>query len=179
MLRVDTPVTTLTLSGDRSYVVGRGRDADINVPGTRVSRHHVELAPSGRGWTVRDISSNGIWVDGRRVSSLPLIPVEESRARVTAPTEVRLGAPDGPPLLLLATWPPGLGGDWGPNDADVSGMQTIIAPGEGGSSAHGRRGEPAARDAGRGASGGYPGGGYPAGAGAPPRRRGWFRRRAR
>jgi hypothetical protein len=131
MLRVGTPTGTVTLSGDRSYVVGRGRDADIVVSGGQVSRHHVSLEPGERGWVVRDVSANGIWFDGRRVPVVSLDPVEPGRADQGTPTVVRLGAADGPRLSLLATWPPTHAPARAPAGPDISAEETMIAAGAG------------------------------------------------
>ncbi len=66
---------------DRRYVldrpratIGRSRDADCVLGDANVSRHHAELrrAPSGE-WTIADLgSTNGVKVNGRRVSSTRL-----------------------------------------------------------------------------------------------------------
>jgi FHA domain len=128
MLRVSTPTTTVSVNGDRSYVVGRGREADIVVPGNQVSRRHVALEPDGRGWTARDLSANGIWHDGRRVPAVSLVPVEASRVADATPTVIRLGALDGPRLSLVATWPPGRVVARAPAEPDISAEETLIAP---------------------------------------------------
>jgi hypothetical protein len=66
---------------DRRYVldgpratIGRSRDADCVLGDPNVSRHHAELrrAPGGE-WTIADLgSTNGVKVNGRRVSSTRL-----------------------------------------------------------------------------------------------------------
>lgn len=95
-LRVQTSTTQLTLPGDRKVVVGRASDSDIVVSHPKVSRRHVALEPSADGWTASDLSANGMWHEGQRVSSVP-IGAEATR--------LRLGALDGPELTLTALVP--------------------------------------------------------------------------
>ncbi len=61
------------LDGERS-TVGRSRDADCVLRDPNVSRHHAELRRSSGGdWTIADLgSTNGVKVNGRRVSSTRL-----------------------------------------------------------------------------------------------------------
>jgi len=71
---------------DRRYVldgpratIGRSRDADCVLGDPNVSRHHAELqrAPNG-DWTIADLgSTNGVKVNGRRVSSTRLSPGDQ------------------------------------------------------------------------------------------------------
>jgi pSer/pThr/pTyr-binding forkhead associated (FHA) protein len=52
----------------KGAVLGRSREADIQVDDPNVSRKHAELRPSGASWTVRDLgSTNGVKVNGRRI----------------------------------------------------------------------------------------------------------------
>jgi hypothetical protein len=54
--------------GARGAVVGRSRDADVQVDDPNVSRKHAELRPSGAQWAVRDLgSTNGVKVNGKRI----------------------------------------------------------------------------------------------------------------
>jgi Protein of unknown function (DUF3662)/FHA domain len=61
------------LDGPRA-TIGRARDADCVLRDPNVSRHHAELRRSPQGeWTIADLgSTNGIKVNGRRVSSTRL-----------------------------------------------------------------------------------------------------------
>jgi pSer/pThr/pTyr-binding forkhead associated (FHA) protein len=58
----------IALEGDRS-TVGRGEDNDVPVPDdTTASNLHAVLEHFTAGWCVTDLgSSNGTWVNGRRV----------------------------------------------------------------------------------------------------------------
>ena len=60
----------LELVGDRPLVLGRGRHCDLVVRHDTVSRSHAEIRRQGASWYVSDLgSSNGTWIDGRRVRS--------------------------------------------------------------------------------------------------------------
>ena len=64
-VRVDGRTSVL---GSTGAVLGRSREADIQVDDQNVSRKHAELRPSGASWTVRDLgSTNGVKVNGRRI----------------------------------------------------------------------------------------------------------------
>jgi pSer/pThr/pTyr-binding forkhead associated (FHA) protein len=64
-LRIDGRTTTL---GSQGGVLGRSREADIQVEDANVSRKHAEIRPSGASWTVRDLgSTNGVKVNGRKI----------------------------------------------------------------------------------------------------------------
>jgi hypothetical protein len=64
-VRVDGRTSDL---GSGGGVLGRSREADIQVDDQNVSRKHAEVRPSGASWTVRDLgSTNGVKVNGRRI----------------------------------------------------------------------------------------------------------------
>jgi len=136
-LRVTTPADELTLPGDRSVVVGRARDADIVVSHPKVSRRHVSLEPTPDGWVARDLSSNGMWHDGRQVGSVPV---------GSGVTRLHLGGVDGPELSLSALVPAAAA----PAEPDLDEQETRLAPGTGPSPAprSGRAPAPAAAPAG-------------------------------
>jgi diguanylate cyclase (GGDEF)-like protein len=67
----------------RELLVGRARDADIQVREDAVSRRHASLRVEGDGALVTDLgSANGTWVDGKRVP----------RARVNDGSRIHVGA---------------------------------------------------------------------------------------
>jgi hypothetical protein len=72
--------------GDRRYVldgpratIGRSKEANCVLRDPNVSRHHAELRCSPAGdWTITDLgSTNGVKVNGRRVSSSRLNPGDQ------------------------------------------------------------------------------------------------------
>jgi two-component system, NtrC family, sensor kinase len=59
--------------GDRTVRLGRDAVSDLRLHDTEVSRQHAQLRPHGRGFSIQDLeSSNGTFVNGRRVSESPL-----------------------------------------------------------------------------------------------------------
>ena len=65
------------LSGNR-VVIGRSRDCDVALDDPNVSRRHAELRNHGGTWVVADLgSTNGVKLNGRRVSEAPLKPGDE------------------------------------------------------------------------------------------------------
>jgi hypothetical protein len=59
----------------RSVVLGRSREADVNIEDANVSRRHAELRQEGSAYWIVDLdSTNGIEVDGRRVKRAKLEP---------------------------------------------------------------------------------------------------------
>jgi Protein of unknown function (DUF3662)/Inner membrane component of T3SS, cytoplasmic domain len=71
------------LSGER-VLVGRSRECDVVVGDPNVSRRHIELRRGERGWTAIDLgSTNGMKVNGRRVSQAELGPGDRITIGVT------------------------------------------------------------------------------------------------
>jgi hypothetical protein len=71
---VDKQVAVLTWSGRRRVldkrraVLGRSRDADVQIEDPNISRRHAEIVQEGSAFWVVDLgSTNGTEVDGRRV----------------------------------------------------------------------------------------------------------------
>src|SRR4029079_17796470 len=65
-----------------SAVIGRSRRCDFTVDDANVSRRHCELTLKGRDWHVADLgSTNGIKVNGRRVSERKPPPSDEITLR--------------------------------------------------------------------------------------------------
>jgi pSer/pThr/pTyr-binding forkhead associated (FHA) protein len=59
--------------GPGRTVLGRARTCDVTVDDPSVSRQHAELRPEGEGWLVADLgSTNGTFVNGRRIQTAPL-----------------------------------------------------------------------------------------------------------
>jgi pSer/pThr/pTyr-binding forkhead associated (FHA) protein len=61
---VDGKEYTVPSSG---LVFGREAACDVVVAQTEVSRRHAEIVPGEQGYSVRDISANGVFVNGERV----------------------------------------------------------------------------------------------------------------
>jgi pSer/pThr/pTyr-binding forkhead associated (FHA) protein len=59
--------------GEEPVVVGRSRQAKVNVEDEGVSRRHFVILREGEDYVIKDLSSrNGTWVDGRRVFAVKL-----------------------------------------------------------------------------------------------------------
>ena len=83
-LGVEREVAVLSWSGRRRVldqqraVLGRSRDADVQIEDPNVSRRHAELRRQGDTWMVADLgSTNGVKVNGRRVEHAVLKPGDE------------------------------------------------------------------------------------------------------
>ena len=78
-LGVEREVGVLSWAGRRRIldskraVVGRSRDADVQIEDPNISRRHAEVVQQGSTWWVVDLgSTNGVEVDGRRVQRAKL-----------------------------------------------------------------------------------------------------------
>jgi len=100
-LRVVTEAGAATVPSDAQFVIGRARTADYVIADSRVSRRHLLLEQTGSGWVVRDISSNGTWIDGQRMPES--VPVHDE-------VRLRLGTPTGPEVVVHPEFPQGRGG---------------------------------------------------------------------
>lgn len=82
---------------DQTFRIGRTEDCEVCIQNQFVSRAHVEVVLDGGVWRVRDLgSSNGIFVDGQRVSES--LTIGEKLV-------LRLGV-EGPFVLLQVEAPP-------------------------------------------------------------------------
>jgi Protein of unknown function (DUF3662)/Inner membrane component of T3SS, cytoplasmic domain len=71
------------LRGDRA-LVGRSRECDVVISDPNVSRRHIELRRGERRWAAVDLgSTNGMKVNGRRVSHAELEPGDRITIGVT------------------------------------------------------------------------------------------------
>jgi len=98
------------LKGDRA-TLGRKTENDIVVPDVAASSFHAEVVAEGNGLVIRDLnSSNGTYVNGKRIQSSPLfdgdvIRIGQSQGRVTVlqPNGKPLrGKGDSRPVALVA-----------------------------------------------------------------------------
>jgi pSer/pThr/pTyr-binding forkhead associated (FHA) protein len=86
-------------------VIGRDAGCDVVVPGSDVSRRHAEIAVSQNGYVVSDTSTNGVFVNGERVSQsrvlgrgdIVRVGNEEFRFYADVPAPDVLGATPAPP----------------------------------------------------------------------------------
>ena len=76
-------------------VVGRDPLAAIRVNDDRISRSHIRLEPHAGCWQAIDTSTNGMFIDGVRRSSVP----------ITGTTTIHLGNPEGIPVTFTVSDP--------------------------------------------------------------------------
>jgi hypothetical protein len=105
-------VSDVSPSLDRTFAtafrIGRSADCDVRLVNELVSRAHVIVEPTLRGWIVRDLgSANGTLIDGKRITE----PVT-----LTGSTEVQIGK-GGPVLALSPATPVGRTTDSVPSPA--------------------------------------------------------------
>ena len=82
----------ITIRPGEPVVIGRDPGCRVRVPDPLVSRRHAELSYAGGRWVLRDLgSSNGTFVDGQQVQTVP----------IGAGARVRLGGAGDDGLLLL------------------------------------------------------------------------------
>jgi transcriptional regulator with XRE-family HTH domain len=95
-LAVQVGSTSHTLSSsDGNAVIGRDPSAAVCINDERISRAHARLEPRDDGWLVTDTSTNGLYIDGTRRTSV----------LITARTTVHLGNPAGIPVTLMPAGP--------------------------------------------------------------------------
>jgi len=68
------------VAGNAPIEVGKLPGSDLQLTGERVSRTHCRLTPTADGWRIDDLAStNGLYVNGRRVSTARLRPGDQVR----------------------------------------------------------------------------------------------------
>jgi pSer/pThr/pTyr-binding forkhead associated (FHA) protein len=90
-----TPVQSWTFYPDSAVRVGRANDNDVILFSAVVSRHHLEFRPNDKGssWELVSLGANGTYVDGEKITQLPVIDGMIVRLASSGPKiQVRLGA---------------------------------------------------------------------------------------
>lgn len=100
------------LEPDQSYVVGRSETADVRIPGSHVSRHHLDVEHDGNVWIVKDRSSTGTYLGEERIESVPIAEI----------TTLRLGPTGSPNIDLVPEMPVRI------QDLDVSASYLVTVP---------------------------------------------------
>lgn len=110
------PAVGLQWDGEADLVVGRDAECSIHLPGNDVSRRHAVLRKDGAGCGAEVIdlgSRNGVYINGRRVSTAPL-----RRGDV-----VRIGG-----WLGVVTEAPGAWKEIAPGLFGGAALQSVLAP---------------------------------------------------
>lgn len=86
-------------SFDKAFRIGRVEECDVCIKNEYVSRAHVEVSYNNGQWSVRDLnSSNGIFVDGKRVEQASVSPALTFRLGIEGPSvSLELEPPPRPP----------------------------------------------------------------------------------
>jgi ABC-type multidrug transport system ATPase subunit/pSer/pThr/pTyr-binding forkhead associated (FHA) protein len=113
-LHIRVGAAEATVPAGQPFVVGRARNADFVIPDSCVSRRHLMIEQIGAGWRVRDVGTNGTWIEGQRMQS---VDVHGGEVRL------RLGTPTGPEVVVQSE--PPRGGGYGNGDVDYD-MPTML-----------------------------------------------------
>lgn len=94
-LRIEYAGRVWNFRGPAVLRIGRDPSSDVAIDVPTVSRRHLEIRSSGQGWELVDAgSTGGVWVDGRRITTLAL----------RGPAVLRLGPrPDAPVISVGPT----------------------------------------------------------------------------
>jgi peptidoglycan lytic transglycosylase D len=69
-----------------AFRIGRTAECEVWVRNDYVSRVHAEVTPEGEGWRIRDLeSSNGLYLNGKRVDSVLIASAEVIRLGAEGP----------------------------------------------------------------------------------------------
>ena len=73
--------------------IGRATDNQVVLYSAVVSRRHVELRGLGRNWEILNLSPNGTYLDGKRVTQLSVVDGVIVRLACSGPLlQIRFGA---------------------------------------------------------------------------------------
>jgi pSer/pThr/pTyr-binding forkhead associated (FHA) protein len=67
-----TPVQSWSFDQEAVVRIGRSIDNNVVLYSAVVSRHHVEIHRTNSGWAVKSIGTNGTYVEGRRITEVPV-----------------------------------------------------------------------------------------------------------
>ncbi|WP_035985841.1 FHA domain-containing protein [Leptolyngbya sp. KIOST-1] len=67
-----TPVQSWSFDREPVICIGRSTDNNVVLYSAVVSRHHVEIHRTDKGWAVKSIGTNGTYLEGRRITEVPV-----------------------------------------------------------------------------------------------------------
>jgi eukaryotic-like serine/threonine-protein kinase len=86
------PVQLWTFPNEPVICIGRATDNQVVLYSAVVSRRHVELRRTGLTWEVVNLGTNGTYLDGKRISQMPLMDGSVIRLARSGPNiQVRIG----------------------------------------------------------------------------------------
>lgn len=87
------PVQVWTFENESVIRIGRSTDNQVILYSAVVSRHHVELRRVGSGWEIINLGTNGTYLDGKRITQVPVTDGAIIRLARSGPNiKIRLGA---------------------------------------------------------------------------------------
>lgn len=66
--------------------IGRSTDNDVILYSAVVSRYHVELRHKSGGWEIISLGANGTYIDGKRITEMPVVDGMIIRLASSGPT---------------------------------------------------------------------------------------------
>lgn len=86
------PVQSWTFEPESVIRVGRSTDNHVILYSAVVSRHHVELRRNGSEWEVVSLGANGTYLDGKRITQVPVVDGMIIRLASSGPQiQIRIG----------------------------------------------------------------------------------------
>lgn len=67
-----TPVQSWSFEQETVIRIGRSTDNDVILYSAVVSRHHVEIHRGQQGWEIKSLGTNGTYLDGKRITQVPV-----------------------------------------------------------------------------------------------------------
>ncbi|NEO09856.1 MAG: FHA domain-containing protein [Moorea sp. SIO1F2] len=67
------PVQSWPFETESVIRIGRSTDNHVILYSAVVSRHHVELRRNPNGWEIISLGANGTYMDGKRITQMPVI----------------------------------------------------------------------------------------------------------
>lgn len=87
------PVQSWTFEHESVIRIGRSTDNHVILYSAVVSRHHVELRCNDSQWEVVSLGANGTYVDGKRITQVPIVDSVVIRLARSGPNiQIHLGA---------------------------------------------------------------------------------------
>jgi len=87
------PVQLWTFENESVIRIGRSTDNHVILYSAVVSRHHVELRRVGSSWEVVNLGTNGTYLDGKRITQMPVTDGSIIRLARSGPNiKIRLGS---------------------------------------------------------------------------------------
>jgi eukaryotic-like serine/threonine-protein kinase len=87
-----TPVQVWSFPSESVVRIGRSNDNQVVLYSAVVSRYHVELRQSGKTWEVVNVGTNGTYMDGKRVTQMPIVDGSIIRLARSGPNiQINLG----------------------------------------------------------------------------------------